>query len=164
MSFAKKLEQLARVVPGVSGYQDKEAARDTDKNLRLRLAAGLEGIKRDLEEEKRHYLSQKNLPPLAELDRLSAKLDKLENLLKYAPRGYRGFFDTNKHDLEALGQLYTFDLGLVHKIKTLQGVFRKVRESRKLPDRLEEAIGLLHEGLDQFEKEFSKRQDILIKK
>ena len=53
MSFSRKLERLARIVPGVAGYQDKETSRDTDKTIRLRLASELEQVKRGLEGDKR---------------------------------------------------------------------------------------------------------------
>ena len=38
MNLADKLDQLARIIPGLSGYLDREACRDTDKTIRLRLA------------------------------------------------------------------------------------------------------------------------------
>lgn len=31
MTLAEQLERLARIVPGVAGYQDRERARDADK-------------------------------------------------------------------------------------------------------------------------------------
>ncbi len=45
MSLSEKVVRLARMVPGVSGYQDKESSRDTDKNIRLRVATELEQLK-----------------------------------------------------------------------------------------------------------------------
>ncbi len=53
MSLSEKVERLARMVPGVSGYQDKESSRDTDKSIRLRVATELEQLKRNLEDDKR---------------------------------------------------------------------------------------------------------------
>jgi hypothetical protein len=162
MKFSEMLEKLARIVPGVSGYQDKEATRDTDKTIRLRLADGLEELKRDLENEKRHYMETKDLSPLPELDRLASKLDKLGNLLKFAGRGYRGFFDTNKHDQEKLDQLYTFDLGLFDQLKSFKQQLKKIQDSRKDAAGLKEATQKLHQAFDRFEKEFKQRQEILI--
>ena len=41
VTVASQLERLARFVPGVAGYQDRENARATDKELRMRLVQEL---------------------------------------------------------------------------------------------------------------------------
>jgi hypothetical protein len=57
MSVADKLEKLARLVPGVAGYQDAEKARTTDKMVRLRLTEAIEGLKREVEAEQRRSVN-----------------------------------------------------------------------------------------------------------
>ncbi len=113
MSLSEKVEQLARMVPGVSGYQDKESSRDTDKNIRLRVATELEQLKRNLEDDKRQLMNKKDLSLLPALDRVGSQLDKLANTVRYASRGYSGVFDSNKLDVKKLDQLCTFDLQLM---------------------------------------------------
>jgi len=77
MSLSEKVERLARMVPGVSGYQDKESSRDTDKNIRLRIATELEQLKRNLEDDKRQLMDKKDFSLLPALDRVASQLDKL---------------------------------------------------------------------------------------
>src|SRR5574341_1590578 len=96
MSVAEKLERLARWVPGIAGYQDRESARETDKTLRVQLAGELADARSAVEAVKRTLVEAKRLEGLASLDRLSAKLQKIENLVRYASRGYRGWFDEYK--------------------------------------------------------------------
>jgi len=86
MSIAQKLEKLARLIPGVAGYQDKENSRNTDKTIRLRLTEELLDLKMDLEEEIKFYTERKKLSVLPQLDQLASKLDKLGNMIKYACR------------------------------------------------------------------------------
>mgnify|MGYP001588169666 CR=1 FL=1 len=164
MSFAQKLERLTRIVPGVAGYQDKETSRDTDKTIRLRLVTELEQIKRDLEEDKKQLMEKRNLSLLPALDRVASKLDKLGNLVKYAGRGYRGFFDTYKLDQKKLDQLYTFDLGLLDGVEAIKTQAKQVHESHGDTVVLKKTIDDMDRFLDQLEKIFSTRQDILTTK
>ena len=71
-----------------------------------------EAIKRDVEAEQRRLTEAHALQRLAELGRLTSKLDKVINQVTYASRGYRGFFDTYKLTQAKLDKLYEFDLGL----------------------------------------------------
>lgn len=162
MSLAEKIERLARMVPGVAGYQDKETSRDTDKTIRLRLIAELEQIKRDLEDEKRQLMEEKDLSLLPALDRVASKLDKLGNTVKYAARGYRGFFDTTKLDLKKLDQLCAFDLGLLDEVESIKAQVKRVHDSKGDATALKQATEDLALALDKFEKTFSTRQDILM--
>ena len=162
MSLTEKVERLARLVPGVGGYQDKETSRDADKNIRLRLTAELEQMKRDLEEDKRQLMDKKDLSLLPALDRLASKLDKLGNTVKYASRGYRGVFDSNKLDLNKLDQLRSFDLQLLNEVESVKAQVKGIRNSHGDGNIQKQAIEDLSHALDGFEKIFSTRQDILL--
>jgi len=162
MSLPEKIERLARMVPGVSGYQDKETSRDTDKNIRLRLTAELEQIKRDLEDDKRDLMDKKDLSLLPALDRVASQLDKLGNTVKYASRGYRGVFDSNKLDLNKLDQLSTFDLKLMDEMAILKTHAKHVHDSQGDGALQKQAIEDLSHALDGFEKTFSTRQEVLM--
>ncbi len=161
MSFAQRLERLARLVPGVAGYQDREASRDTDKTIRLKLTDELEQVKRELERDKRRFMEKKDLTPLPELDRAASKLDKLENLIKYAARGYRGWFDQRRPDLKVLDQLYQFDLGMFNELEIVKSAGQRVHGAHEDSSAMKRAVDDMHDALDRIEKIFSQRQDIL---
>jgi hypothetical protein len=161
MGLAEKLERLARIVPGVAGYQDKEASRETDKTVRLRLADELGGVKRGLDEEKRRLAEKKELSLLPALERATSKLDKLGHLIEYAPRGYRGFFDVYKHDRKKLDQLCDFDLKLFDEIRSIQDQAAEIGRAAGDPAALKGALERFDSLLDNFEKLFSTRRDIL---
>lgn len=162
MSLAEKIERLARLVPGVKGYLDKESSRDTDKNLRMKVADELQQIKRDQEEVKRYLMEKKNLSLLPALDRVASQLDKLANTVKYASRGYRGVFDETKLDIDMLEQLYAFDLKLMDDIETLKTHTRQLIDSQEVESALKQTTGDLSRALDEFEKTFTTRQDVLM--
>jgi len=163
MSIAQKLEKLARLIPGVAGYQDKENSRNTDKTIRLRLTEELLDLKKDLEEEKKFYTERKKLSVLPQLDQLASKLDKLGNMIKYASRGYRGFFDTYQYDLKKIQRLYEFDIGLFNHIAILQNGVIKVQKLRKDLVKLRNESQKMSLELDRFEETFNERKEIIIR-
>ncbi len=161
MSLADKLERLARIVPGVTGYQDREHSRDTDKGVRLRLCAELEALRRELEQDKRALIDARDLGPLPALDGLAAKLDKLGKTIEYAGRGYRPVFDTWKLDQAGLERLYAFDLGLFDQVTSLKARAQQVRQALSDRARLAGAIAEMDQALDQLETTFAHRQGLL---
>ncbi len=149
-------------MPGVSGYQDKESSRETDKNIRLRVATELEQLKRDLEGDKRRLMERKDLSLLPALDRVTSQLDKLANIVKYASRGYSGVFDGNKVNVKKLDQLCTFDLQLFDEMATLKMQVKQVSDAHGDETGLKQVIEDLSRALDSFEKTYSTRQDVLM--
>jgi len=161
MGLGEKLEKLARVVPGIAGYQDREKSRDTDKAVRMKLSSELELIKLAIEGDKKKLTENKDFPLLPALDTIASKLDKIMNLVKFASRGYRGVFDTLKADQASLERLYTFDLGLFDDIKSIKAAAGELHGSRGDSALLDSAIRKLEATVDSFEQNFSTRQNLL---
>jgi hypothetical protein len=161
VSLADMLEALARVVPGVSGYLDRERRRDTDKAVRERVAAGLEGIVRELENDKRALVDARDLAALPALDRLAAKLQRLADTVRYAARGYRGLFDVERVSEGTLERLCKFDLDLCREVDALRAGARGVREARADRARLAAAIDAMDAALDRFDRMFAMREGLV---
>lgn len=157
MKLAEHLNRLAKMVPGVAGYQTMEDLRETDRMIRERLASDLKEGERDIERVKRRLIEKKDLSLLPGLDYLTAKMDKLSNVMRYASQGYRGFFDPYPVDREKLEQLYAFDLHLFDEIEAIHGQVRALEEIANDPSALKKAIQTLDEALDRLEKIFSTR-------
>jgi hypothetical protein len=160
VSLAEKLERLSRLVPGAADYQDRERSRDADRAIRLRLAAELEGLGREIERDKRTLVEAKDLVPLPGLDRLSGQLEKLGRAATYAARGYRAVFDPVKADLSAIERLCTFDLGLFDELGALRARAAALREALQDHPRLATAVADMDEALDRFEAAFSRRETV----
>lgn len=161
MSIAEKLERLARVLPGVAGYQDQESSRDTDKLVRDRIAGDLTRISRGLDEDKRVLARRHHFAPLPELERLGSKISALANTITYASRGYRAFLDLHKITQEKLDRLYAFDLELFDDVETIAAQAAVVRECLESPARLRESMENLSVAIDALDSHFSKRRHIL---
>ncbi len=88
------LERAAEFIPGYSGYQQKEARRDSDKLYREYLADRLRVTKTVLTDAMLKLTAHAGLNMLGTIDRSVRKLDRAENQIRFATYGYRGFFDT----------------------------------------------------------------------
>ncbi|HAM50453.1 MAG TPA: hypothetical protein DCP92_07050 [Nitrospiraceae bacterium] len=161
MGLGEKLEKLAKIVPGIYGYQDREKSRDTDKAVRIKLSAHLEQIKLRIEGDKRLFMERNDFSPLMALDRIASKLDKIINLIRYASQGYSGIFDISRIGQDKLNKLYAFDLGLFDDMKSIEAAAGVLRDSSGDTSSLKNAIQKLDETLDDFEKNFLTRQDLL---
>lgn len=157
MRLAQHLNRLASIVPGVAGDQNMEQLRETDRMIRLRLASELKEGERDIERIKRQLMEKNDLSFLPALDYLTAKMEKLSNVVRYAGQGYRGFFDPYPVDQEKLEQLYAFDLTLFDEVRAIQEKVHTLEEVAGDPSALKEAIHAFDEALDALEKIFSTR-------
>jgi hypothetical protein len=110
------LEQLANQIPGFKGYRDKELRRDADRIHREQLASRLEECKRSLNEVANAATRSGGLDAINEVETARKRLDKVINRIRYADRGYAGFFATVKIDEAALARVYEFDLALVQGV------------------------------------------------
>jgi hypothetical protein len=112
-----QLEQLANAIPGFRGYRERELRRDADRLQREHLAARLEECKKALNEKANAATRSGDLGAINDIETARKRLDKLINRIRYADRGYSGFFDTVKVDENMLGRIYTFDLGLLEAVE-----------------------------------------------
>ena len=106
-------------------------------------------------------MSQKGqLGQLAELDRLSSRMQQMADTIRYASYGYAGIFDLEKIREEELNRLYTFDLSLMDD---LEGIQAKIAEwsPQNPPEKLNPAIEEVGHLLDGLEKKFRQRNDFM---
>jgi hypothetical protein len=115
------IEKMIRWVPGYTGYADKESRRNTDKLLRMHLAAKLEESKTAFDSMV-SGLSQKPeaLDLLNTAGSVTKLLEKLVDRLKLADYGYAGFFDGQKIMEPQLDALYKFDQELAVAITAIR--------------------------------------------
>jgi len=153
-TLAKKLEKLARIIPGIAGYQDREKMRDSDKRIRIHLSEKIESTKDLIEQVKQYLTEKKKLQLLSPLDQFTRRLDKMRDSIKYASYGYRGIFDQEQADLEALDKIYSFDLSLIEQV---EGLHTEATELKKQSENEE----MVREGLKGLEKRREDLEEIL---
>ncbi len=107
------LEQIASAIPGFAGYREKERRREADRIAREHLATRLEESKRDLDALAANASRVGALDAINDIEAARKRTDKVAARLRYADRGYAGFFDAIKVDEALLDRLYRFDLALL---------------------------------------------------
>ncbi len=143
VSHRNLLERLTSRIPGFRGYHDAEERREADHLLRGFGVAELERIASRLHEHKRAA----PLQALQPLEDVLIRVETLRNELRYAERGYSGFFDEVKWDRpELLDELYERDEQIVERIEAL-GL--AVEERQPDPAGLLEALAGLRRSVEE---------------
>ena len=152
------LERLANMVPGLKGYRDKELRRDSDRLLREHLAKQLEECKKGLNDISNAALRAKQLDVINDVETARKRIDKLANRVRYADRGYAGFFGAIKVDDEKLGAVYEFDMAMVSAVDSIRAAERNAAvASADVAAGLRSMIG----EVDALDGKLSEREQIL---
>ena len=114
------LEQIVNAIPGFRGYREKELRRDADRLEREHLATRLEACKKPLNDAAAAVSRSGDLSAINDIETARKRLDKLVARIRFADRGYAGFFDTVKVDEAALARVYEFDLALVEGVDAVR--------------------------------------------
>jgi hypothetical protein len=155
--WAERVEALARLIPGVRGYQDREGLREADKQVRTHVADQLAILGRLLEQAARRLADGKRLERLPAIDRLARVLATLTDRTRYASYGFAGVFDRHKIRGAELAALHQFDLGLVEGLGRLRGALQGVADATADDARLDAAIHAAEESLRGFEGTLAER-------
>jgi hypothetical protein len=145
------LEKVANAIPGLKGYRDKEARRDTDKRLREYMAAEIDRQRKALDALKRDLMGKGKLDLLDEADRVVRKMQKSADALRFASYGYAGFFDQVKLREEEIDRLYQHDSGILEQVRALEAQVEAAGSAadpaQALAD-LEAAVDALNAGIE----------------
>jgi hypothetical protein len=141
------LERIVNAIPGFKGYRDKELRRDADRLQREHLAQRLEECKKTLNEAADSATRSGGLGVINEVETARKRLDKVLNRIRFADRGYAGFFDPVKVDEAMLARVYEFDLSLLAGVDA-------VRAAR--PD-----LAAMLAALDALDARLAERETIL---
>jgi hypothetical protein len=156
--WAERLERLARIIPGLGPYQDREGLRETDKQVRTYVAGLLAGVARDLEPIQRALADGGRLDRLPALDRVSRALATLADRIRFASYGFTGVFALQKIREGELRALHQFDLQLIQEIPRLRSRVQAIvqgAESEEFPNLIQKeeeslrGLGELFEDRDR---------------
>ncbi len=145
------LERIANRIPGFRGYREKELRRDADRLEREHLARQLEECKKTLDARAVEATRSGSLDAINDIETARKRLDKVVARIRFADRGYAGFFDAIKVDEEALQRVYAFDAALLADVEA-------IREARAAS---ETAVQAMIEKLDALDARLGEREDAL---
>jgi hypothetical protein len=159
--WAEGLERLARLIPGVGRYQDREGLRETDKRVRVHLAELLAELSRMVEGAERRLTEANRLDRLPALDRVARLLNTLADRIRFAAYGFAGVFDIHKIRERELAAMHRFDLGLVEAVSRLRGSVQALAEKATDDAAFPQALQAVEAGLQEFERTLGERERLL---
>ena len=151
------LEKLAGHVPGLAGYREREARRETDRRLREFLAGRVDEARGALNEMRNAATKRADMAGLEGLGVLDRVLQRAAASLRYADQGYSGVFDQVKIREAELDAIYAFDTALVAKVVAFADRLRASRADAAPP------IGDLAKDAEALAVDVARRREILEK-
>jgi len=148
------LERLASAIPGFRGYRERELRRDADRLQREYLATRLDGNKKALNDLAAAATRGGSLDVINDIETARKRLDKAANRVRYASRGYTGFFDAVKVDEALLGRLYEFDLQLLERVEAIEAGTTGARSASDVKASVQQVVSeidVLDQRLDERE-------------
>ena len=152
------LEKIASAIPGFKGYRDKEHRREADRIGREHAASRLEESKKDLDTLSANASRVGALDAINDIETARKRLDKVAARVRYADRGYAGFFDAIKIDEAVLDRVYRFDLALLKGVEEAREASRAAASAAGgVGPALQEFIA----RLDALDEALAEREQIL---
>ncbi len=156
------LEKAIRLIPGYKGYKSKEERRDNDQLFRTGLVNRLERLRTDINEIPASLRGPSALKSITDFDRILKRLEKVTDEIRFAARGYRGWFDMHKVREDELDKLYAFDVGLVENIEELEESYVVLQAAAAASSDLKEPIDEMVAILIEFSNKMSERSELMI--
>jgi len=156
---ADLLEKITRIIPGISGYQERERRRDDDKALRDRIAQTVARCRQRISDRMNHISRagmKGGLGTIGKLEGVNVLLERIEDEIRYAPRGYSGWFDREGVGLEDLENLFDHDLKL---LETAGRMEESIPSGD--PDPGEEWVEDLKRELEDLRRAFESRVSVI---
>jgi len=151
------IERIANKIPGFAGYRERELRRDADRLEREHLAKRLEQHKAALNTLANAATRGGSLDAINDIETARKRLDKIVARVRYADRGYSGFFDAVKIDEAILARVYQFDLDLANGVDEIEAA---AQEAARAAD-VKAAVPALMSKIDAFDAHLSERESIL---
>lgn len=157
-------ERLAADLPGFRGYKQKELRRESDKLIRNHLSMKLTIARTNFKTIFQTMADRRQLDVLTDMDRLSAKFDRVIEKISHASYGYSGFFDVVKIQEAALDRMTNFDNQLVDQVNSIVNevdVF-KTEVSKQNFDNAKDRVQNLTDTLETFDETLGKREEVMM--
>jgi hypothetical protein len=151
------LERLMNSVPGFKGYRERDLRRDADRLQREHISKRLEDGKKALDQVAAALTRGGDLDVINDVETARKRIDKVANRIRYAERGYSGFFDAVKVDETVLAKVYAFDMGLVEDVDGVRAAAAGASGASDARAAVQDLIG----RIDALDARLSERENVL---
>ena len=151
------LERLMNSIPGFKGYRERDLRRDADRLQREHISARLEDGKKALNQVAAALTRGGDLDVMNDVETARKRIDKVANRIRYAERGYSGFFDAVKVDETILAKLYAFDMGLLEDVEGVRAAAAAATGASDPRAAVQDLVG----RIDALDARLSERENVL---
>jgi SMC interacting uncharacterized protein involved in chromosome segregation len=157
-------ERITAALPGFKGYREKELRRETDKLVRNHLFLKLSHTKDNIRSVFQKITDRRYLDILSDMDRLTAKIDRVTEKINHASYGYSGFFDIIKVKEENLDNMISFDNQLIDYVTALADAVDAFKAQLLAGDYsdLKDKVQAVTDKLEALEAVFDKRKEAIM--
>jgi|TARA_B110000037_G_C16836053_1_gene389801 hypothetical protein len=113
------LDRIGTLIPGYSGYADRDSRKNCDKKLRIFLSDKLRGFENLISESIADCAKSSDLIEMNKLESIRKKINTLSSKILYAPYGSNAFFSDQKINTTELDQIYDYDINISDEIDKL---------------------------------------------
>jgi len=150
------LTKLVSMVPGFSGYVERENRRAADKLVRDALAVRFEELWKRISNLQGDLVAAGKLEFVDDMEKAGIQVRTFIDKIRTAPRGYAGVFDAVKINEKELEQLYTFDAAFFDMAtelgRGLDNVEASLGDETALPATIRNIITLARQVVETFNR------------
>ncbi len=156
-------ERIAAALPGFRGYKEKELRRESDKLVRNNLYLKLSKDKDDVRVISQKIADKRYMDVLTDIDRLTAKMDRITEKVNHASYGYSGFYDIVKIKEDSLDRMITFDNQLLDEVNALTASIDDLKTQLLSNNfaNLKDKIQTVSDKFELLEDTFDKREQVI---
>ena len=157
-------ERIAAALPGFRGYKEKELRRESDKLIRNNLTLKLSKGKDNVRSIAQKISDKRYLDVLSDIDRLTAKMDRITEKVNHASYGYSGFYDIVKIKEDNLDKMINFDNQLLDEVNALTTSIEELKLQLLSNNfsNLKDKIQAIVDKFELLEDTFDKREEVII--
>jgi hypothetical protein len=154
------LGKIASVIPGFSGYMNRETRRDADKLLRETVANRYGEQLSRISDLQVQLVSNGGIDWVDDLQDAATRLRRFIDMVRTAAYGYGGLFTAVQVKEEDLAKLYQFDAALLENVSKVAAAIDNV-EASVGSDGMAAAVRHLSSVMAEANTTYERRKEVL---
>ena len=156
------LEKLTSVIPGWSGYQERQTRRKADQLLRQMLAEKLADQRKQLDVAQKDMINHGRIDLVDDVGSAVTQLQTFIDRVRFASYGYSGLFDAAKVNEAELEHMYNFDAALFEYVDRLDAANDRLRQVIPTGEGLVETIRIVQDICREANSTFDQREHLIL--
>jgi len=116
------LDKIGALIPGYSGYAERDGRRNCDKQLRSILSSKLFECEKILVKRINKAINNSDKPLMRTIEDCRKLINTTQSKINYAPYGESGFFSEQQIKEDELMKIYHFDLEMAKEVEKIENV------------------------------------------